>query len=327
MHRTTSAARRGLFLVLAAAVLWGTGGLVATLAYDRTDLTAIDVATWRLLVAAVAGVPLVRRFGSGASGRQRLLGARPLGAVVVGAGLAWYQVSYFAAVERAGVSLSTFIALGAAPVLVAVAEAVLHRRRPSTVVLVALALALSGLVLLAGGPVELAGPGRGGDVVLGGLLALGSAAGYAAVTVVSSRVRGDDDPRAFAARTFAVGALALLPVALVGGGLDVPLDGAAAGALVYLGVGPTAGAYAMFFAGLGSVRASAASIATLVEPLTAALLAAAVLGERLSARGLSGAALLVGAVVLLVVRPAPHDAPTHVPQPRGRLPQPRHGSM
>ena len=311
MHSSsTTAARRGLVLVLAAATLWGTGGLVATLAYNRTDLTAIDVATWRLAVAALAALPLLLRFGQRSSSRRvRVLGVRPWGAAAVGAGLAWYQVSYFAAVERAGVSLSTFIALGAAPVLVAVAEAALHRRRPDAVVLAAMAVALTGLVLLVGGPVDLA-PARHGNVLLGALLALGSATGYAVVTVVSGRVRGDDDPRAFAARTFWVGALALLPVALVGaGGLDVPTDALAGGALVYLGVGPTAGAYAMFFAGLGSVRASAASIATLVEPLTAALLAAALLGERLSARGIAGAALLVGAVVLLLVRPAqPDDA-------------------
>lgn len=318
------AARRGLLLVLSAAVLWGTGGLVASLVYDRTDLTAVDVGFWRLAVAAAAGTPLLLRPGAGASSggagsRARLLGTSPGGTLAVGLGLAFYQASYFAAVERAGVSLATFVALGAAPVLVAVAEVVWLRRRPHVVLLVALALALTGLVLLIGLPGGSGGPGA----TAGALLALCSAAGYATVTLVSGAARGGDDPVRFAVRTFWVGALALLPLSAAGG-LAVPADALAALALLYVGVGPTAGAYAMFFAGLRAVPASAASVATLVEPLTAAVLAAALLGERLGATGLAGAGALLLAVVALVARPASPSASAAVdPAPAEAVPAAR----
>jgi len=68
---------------------------------------------------------------------------------------------------------------------------------------------------------------------------------------------------------------------------------------LYLGVVPTAVAYVVFGAGLRRVTATAAGIATLLEPLTAAALGVLVFGERLGAVGWAGAALLLGALGLL----------------------------
>jgi DME family drug/metabolite transporter len=68
---------------------------------------------------------------------------------------------------------------------------------------------------------------------------------------------------------------------------------------VYLGVVPTAVAYVVFGAGLRRVTATAAGIATLLEPLTAAALGVLVFGERLGAVSWAGATLLLGALGLL----------------------------
>jgi DME family drug/metabolite transporter len=69
--------------------------------------------------------------------------------------------------------------------------------------------------------------------------------------------------------------------------------------LVYLGVGTMAVAYGLLYAGLRTTTGSTATVATLVEPLSAALLAALLLGERLGVMGLLGGALILGAVVAL----------------------------
>ena len=60
--------------------------------------------------------------------------------------------------------------------------------------------------------------------------------------------------------------------------------------------------YGLLYAGLRTTSGSAATVATLVEPLSAALLAALVLGERLTWPALLGGALILAAVVAL--RPA-----------------------
>jgi DME family drug/metabolite transporter len=71
--------------------------------------------------------------------------------------------------------------------------------------------------------------------------------------------------------------------------------------LLYLGLGPTAVAYALFTAGLGRVPATAAGIVSLLEPLTATTLGLLVFGERLGPIGAAGALLLLAALTLLTL--------------------------
>ncbi|MGH7350560.1 MAG: EamA family transporter, partial [Candidatus Rokuibacteriota bacterium] len=69
--------------------------------------------------------------------------------------------------------------------------------------------------------------------------------------------------------------------------------------LLYLGLGPTAVAYALFTTGLGRVPATAAGIVSLLEPLTATALGLLVFGERLGPIGVIGASLLLASLALL----------------------------
>jgi DME family drug/metabolite transporter len=72
------------------------------------------------------------------------------------------------------------------------------------------------------------------------------------------------------------------------------------GLLAGLGIGPTALAYTLYYRGLRSASPTTAALPTLLEPLTAALLGAAMLGDRLSAPGIAGAVLLAVAVISAV---------------------------
>jgi DME family drug/metabolite transporter len=81
--------------------------------------------------------------------------------------------------------------------------------------------------------------------------------------------------------------------------------------LVYLGVFTMALAYGLFYAGLRTTPQSSAVIATLLEPVTAAVAAAIMLGERLSPAAVLGSLMILGAVVLLWLgKPGPE--PVHV---------------
>ncbi|MGZ3714825.1 MAG: EamA family transporter, partial [Ktedonobacterales bacterium] len=97
---------------------------------------------------------------------------------------------------------------------------------------------------------------------------------------------------------FGTGALVLLPVALLSGFVvTYPAQGWLL--LVYLGVVPSALGYALFLTGMRSTPATVATIVTLLEPLTATLLAWVFFGEWLTALGVFGALLLLGALVVL----------------------------
>ncbi len=286
---------RGFALVVLASICWGTSGVAGDAVLRRTDLDPLDVAWHRMAIGAVllVGLHVARSTPLTTGGaRGRLL--------VVGVGLAVYQAAYFAAVGTAGVSIATLVALGAAPLLIAVGGTLLGHGRPDRATLLALTVALIGLVLLVG--VSAAeGPADGeqsGAVVLGALTALGCAVAYAAVVLTSAGV-----PAGVPTTTvgFTVGAVALTPVALVLG-LDTTTDPVALALLVYLGAVPTALAYGLFFTGVRAVPAAVVSIVTLLEPLGATALATVLLGERLAPTALAGGLLMLGAVAGLYLR-------------------------
>jgi DME family drug/metabolite transporter len=293
--RPPPAIRTGDFLlVVLGAVLWGTGGLAGSALATASDLDMLTVATYRLGV----GGPLLLVVLAVTGRLRRLPRSRAVVGRVVATGClaALYQSCYFAAVSMTSVSTATLVALGAAPVIVAGMTAVIGRRRPAARVVVAVAVSLVGLVLLVGAPTG------GGSGAVGGVgLALVSATGFATMTVLNRTPVPGLDSLMLTGSSFTLGALVLLPLAAVSGGLGVPHGGGSWALVVYLGVGPTAIAYAAYFAGLRSVPATTAALLALLEPFTASVAAAIVLDERLGLVGVVGGLLL--AVAVAVVRP------------------------
>lgn len=292
---SSPASRRGFLLVVLAALCWGTSGVSGRIVADRTDLGPLDIAWHRMAIGATVlliGTALTRRRRGPSTPLTRGTAVR---LALVGSGLAAYQFAYFAAVATAGVSIATLVALGLAPLLIALGAALLGHGRPDRATVVALVVALTGLVLLVG---ISAGADTGTTVVLGALLAVGSALGYALVTLAGAGVPAGV-PVTLAG--FAGGALLLTPVALVAG-LRFTTEPGALAVLLYLGLVPSALAYALFFAGLRTVPGAVASIITLLEPLTATALATAFLGERLAPAALAGGLLVLAAVAGLYVR-------------------------
>src|SRR4051812_7260292 len=125
------ASRRGFLLIVLAALCWGTAGVSGRIVADRTGLGPLDIAWHRMAIGAV-----VLLIGT-ALGRRRCLASTvtvtrgtAVRLVLVGAGLAAYQFAFFAAVAIAGVSISTLVALGLAPLLIAVGGTILGHGRP-----------------------------------------------------------------------------------------------------------------------------------------------------------------------------------------------------
>lgn len=303
-------ARAGLLQVCAAGVLWGTGGLVVTLLHERDGLGAVTVSAWRMALAALALVGFAR-----ATGRGRLVLAaarsRPRSVLAIGCGTALYQGLYFVSVLLVGVSVATVVSLGLAPVLAALWEHLTGRTRPSRREVAVLTAALVGLLLVsaAAGQGTVSSGDRPG---LGLLLAVASGATYAAVTVLGHDLAARVDPVALTTASTMVGAVVLAPFLVLAAGRGdavVTSDPVSLALLVYLGIATMAVAYGLLYAGLRTTSGSAATVATLVEPLSAAVLASMVLGERLTAPALVGGALILAAVAALR-RPEEHPALT-----------------
>lgn len=290
-------ARRGLFAVGSGALLWGTTGVAVRIIHDRSGLAAVPIGCYRLIIAALSLAVVFRRSGLVSA---RLAFARHRWWLIAsGAGLGSYQALYFVGVQQVGVSVSTLISLAVAPVAITVVVAARRRRLPGRPALATLVCAIGGLALISIAPGATAAAPH---PALGVLASLGSGLGYAATTLVNARLTADGEPLLLTAVTSSIGALVLVPLALPFG-MALPSDVISLGWLVYIGLVPTVLAYWLFYAGLRTTSSESAGVISLLEPLTAAVLAAAFLHESLSGRGLVGAALLLAAIVALYLRP------------------------
>lgn len=307
MTSPSTAARLGLLQISLAGVLWGTGGLAVQLVRERVPMHVVTISAWRMLLAGVVLVVLLLALRGGPALRD-LLRTHPRRTVVVGASTAAYQALYFGAVTLVGVSVATVVSLGLAPVLLTAAESVRDRRRPGAGRSVVLVAALTGLVLVTVGAGH--GAGTGPEPLLGVLAACGSGAAYAFATAQGEVLARSTGPLALTTATTGVGALLLVPAALLVGGPRTTGDPQALALLLYLGVVTMALAYGLLYAGLRTASGSAATIATLLEPVTAAAVAALVLDERIGLLGLVGTAL-----VLLAVAGLGREEPAAGPPP------------
>jgi DME family drug/metabolite transporter len=295
-------ARRGLSLLVVAGVLWGTGGLLGRLLGESTGLSPLAVATLRLLLGGAVLVGYLLATG------RRLPRSRAAWSRVAATGLlaAVFQASYFSAVALTSVSLATLVTIGTAPVVVLAARIRTARRAQ----LVGVGSALLGLTLLVGLPSGAAELAPVSSPVAGAGCAVLAGTGFALMTLLGSRpVAGLDDVSTTGVG-FTLGGLALAPVVTATSGWSLPADLRGVGLLVALAVVPTALAYTCYFAGLRATSAGTGSVLALLEPLTAALLAVLLLGERWGGAELAGAALLGLAMVLTAREPEPEPVRT-----------------
>ncbi|MER6345056.1 DMT family transporter [Streptomyces sp. NPDC001532] len=276
--------RNGIALLVLAGVLWGTGGLAGSILASRTGLGPAAVAAYRLLTGGVliTGYALVTGRLAGAPRDPRGL----FRIATTGLLLAGFQAAYFAAVAATSVGLATLTTMVAVPILITAGTALLDRRRPTRRAVVSLAIAVAGLVLLIGSPTA------GAHRLAGTGLALLAAAGFAVLSLDRRKTLPGLDGITTIGLGFLAGGLLLLPVALTAG-MSIPAHPAAIGAVLFLGLVPTAVAYSSYLTGLRHAGPKAAVIAVLLEPLTATLLAAFVRHEQMTGPQMLGALLIL----------------------------------
>ncbi|WP_414169657.1 DMT family transporter [Streptoverticillium reticulum] len=294
-ERTVSTtALRGLACLAMAGTTWGTTGAAVEIVYRSSDFGPMAVSFWRFLggmALLIAGAAL-RPARRAPRGRMLLFTG-------TGIALAVFQTAYFGAVEETGLAVATIVALGAAPVLTAAGGRLFLGERTGRGGALAVGGALTGLAVL------VLGNQQGVVRPLGVALALLSAAGFAASSLLgrwAGRHGAGEDPYTLTLWSFGIGAAVLLPFAC-GEGLvpHMAHPGRVVLMLLYVAAVTTALAYPLYFAGTAAVRATTASVVMLIEPVSAAALAALLLGEHLTAATVAGTAVLLAAIVGLAV--------------------------
>jgi DME family drug/metabolite transporter len=220
--------------------------------------------------------------------------------VVLGVILAAHWFLYFETIKVSSVVVAVLTVYTAPIFISSAAPLFLHERR-SRVGLVALVPAAAGLglIALAGGKTIHATPVA---VVLG----LGAGASYAALVICTKRLRLDTHPATIHFWATLVAALSLAPF-LVLAPRVIPRGPAATAGVLCVRIVFTGISGLVYITLLGRVTAQAAGLLAFLEPVSASLLAWALLGEKLSIPIVFGGALVLAAGTLVVIY-EPRDA-------------------
>ena len=303
----TPAAQRadpaGAALCLLSAAGFGAMAIFGKLAYDAGVSTLSLLFVRFALASAIFALLLAARPATArslrAAGSRTLAVGLALGAI----GYATQAGLFFAALQRLDASLLALV-LYTFPAWVMLGSFALGREQPTRRRVLALALASTGLVVL------LAGASAGAVDAAGVAMGLGAALTYTVYILVADRA-GLEISSIALTTLVCFGAMCTLGlVGVASGSLDLALGADAWLWLALIAVVSTALPIVAFFAGLARVGPSTAAILSTFEPVVTVALAYLAFSEVLSGIQLAGAALVLGAAVLLaapVGAPAPPD--------------------
>lgn len=273
------------FMILIAAMLWGTAGTAKAFA---SEVDSISMGVARLVIG---GVMLMAIAILTKNMNFKGWPVKPL--IIGGIAMALFQPFFFSAVELTGIAVGTVVSIGSAPVFSGMIEWIIFKIRPSRVWWLSTFLAITGCIILMFNTNAVTVDAEG---VLAGL---GAGVSFASFTMSNSRLVKTHDPIASVAMIFCLSALLLSPFIFIN---DMTWLGEVNGflAALHIGVLATTLAYFLFSSGLIFVKSSTAVTLSLAEPLTASLLGVLLVGETLDSLSWLGLIMLLAGIVILV---------------------------
>lgn len=273
-----------LFVTALAPIVWGSTYLVTvTLLPPGLPLTAAVI---RALPAGLLLLLLVRRLPHGAWWWKALV----LGALNIAV---FFALLFVAAYRLPGGVAATVGAVQ--PLIVAALATLVLKDRLSRRVVLSGVAGTAGVALLV-----LQSQARLDPVGL--TAALGGAVSMGAGVVLTKKWGQFEKPLTMTAWQLVAGGLVLTPLALVVEGVPSELSMMNVTGYLYLSLIGTAAAYVLWFRGIQRLPVTAPAFIGLLSPVMAALLGRLVLKEELSVLQGLGAALIVGAILVVTVR-------------------------
>lgn len=275
------------FMILFAAMLWGTAGTAKAFA---SEVDSISMGVARLVIGGIMLMAIAVLT------KKMTFKGWPVKPLIIGGiAMALFQPFFFSAVELTGIAVGTVVSIGSAPVFSGMIEWLVFKIRPSRVWWLSTFLAITGCIILMFNTNAVTVDTTG---VLAGL---GAGISFASFTMSNSRLVQSHEPIASVAMIFCLSALILSPFVFIN---DMTWLRETNGFLVALHIGllATTLAYFLFSNGLRHVKSSTAVTLSLAEPLTASLLGVFLVGETLDSLSWVGLIMLLAGIVILVLQ-------------------------
>ncbi|WP_373921140.1 DMT family transporter [Vibrio alginolyticus] len=276
----------GTLSILFASTLWGTTGTAASLAPDVSALAigAFSMGIGGFMQACLSAKSLKRDFRKVVHKKKTLL--------ISIMALATYPLAFYSSMRFAGVAIGTVISISTAPFFSALLECLFSRNQTITKRwMMSFAIGVIGITLLLASESS-ANSLFDQDMKHWGVL-LGLLAGltYAIYSWgVKAMIDHGIESQTAMGSVFGIGGVLLLPTLFITGD-NLFASSTNTAVMLYMALIPMGLGYVAFGFGLRFVTASGASILTLFEPVIAAALAVAIVGEEISFIGWVGITL------------------------------------
>ncbi|NDY70856.1 EamA family transporter [Desulfobacter hydrogenophilus] len=283
----SSSAKMALIAACGAGVMWGTGALVVNILVAQYGFTPENVSFWRFSIGAVV---LVGVFGRGIVWSR----LRPLLPTVIlsGTAMAGYVLLWFLGIEQMGAAVPTLIALCLPPVVVTIIGVARGQERADLQLLLVLSGAITGTVLIITQHGATSADVDSHSTLLGVVFSIGSALLYANFSMINGRISIALGAGQATACLTVVAAVVMGLTALFRP-LNWPTEFPQQAWFLYLGLVTAALALLAFSWGAARLKPTALTVATLLEPLTAVVLSALLLGQHFDSLQWIGSSLLL----------------------------------
>lgn len=270
-------------------IIFGTNGLLVA----NISLSSAEIVLMRTLFGSVFLIIIVAvtRSFSFADLKKDLIPAS-IGGVALG--LNW--VLLFSAYREAGVSISTLVYY-CGPILVLAFSPLLFRERLTVWKIAALLAVAVGMVLTTGS-IE-----SGSQTVRGIFFGAGAALLYAVLIVCGKRINSLSGLNCAMYELIIAFFVVLIYCVAQGSKLPVLPAKNELIRVITIGIVNTGIAYFLYFSGLQKLPGQSAALICYIDPLTALLVSALFLNERLSAVQIVGAVLILGGAMLGELKP------------------------
>lgn len=212
--------------------------------------------------------------------------------VQAGAGSVGYTTLLISGLGRTSAADAGVI-IGTLPVVSALISIVILRERPHAFLLLAVALAAAGVLSIAASPDATGGSLSGNVLIFGAVLCEGL------FILLNKRLKAGIPPLAQSAAMTGIGFV----VAAIPAVFETPfthgIPASAVLAVAYYALVPTVGGFLLWYAGAEKVSGTEASLFTAVAPVSAVILAAAILGEPIRNNQIAGILCVLVAVLSL----------------------------
>jgi RarD protein len=285
----------GYLFILLAATFWGTLGVFYKYLNTYSNLSPIEIVFWRALFAAIMTfiILLIWRRRDISIQRSSISLFLAIGII----GIAGFYISYIFAITSIGIGIASVL-LYSAPIWVALFGFVFQGESMTPQKMLALILALAGIILIAGKQSL-------NQLSLGsfGLLAgLASGLGYAAYILFNKKASESGySTWTVNAYGLGIGSLVLFIFQDFNSLSHTLSEPRTALILVLLGIVPTLGGGLAFYAGLQRIPAVNASIVATFEPVVAIALGWLVFSEKLGVNQIIGVGMILSAIILIQV--------------------------